>query len=74
MHGNAIVSLTAKVRRETSNPWVHAVCFVAEMLQERIASYQARTGCSHCLNKYRGNKRRAREAKQRAKARNSQVD
>jgi hypothetical protein len=67
VHGNALVSLTQKVRRESNNPNVLAVCFIAEKLQERIASYEARTGCSHCLNKYKGNKRRALKAKRRAK-------
>jgi hypothetical protein len=68
MHGNALVSLTAQVRRESNNPRVHAVCFIAEKLQEQIASYEAKTGCSHCLNKYRGNKRRAVEAIRRKQA------
>ena len=65
MHGNALISLTQKVRQQSSNPNVLAVCFIAEKLQEQIASYEARTGCSHCLNKYKGNKRRALEAKRR---------
>ena len=69
MHGNVLVSLTAQVRRESNNPRVHAVCFIAEKLQECIASYEAKVGCSHCLNKYKGNKRRALEARQRRIAR-----
>jgi hypothetical protein len=67
MHGSALYTLTAKVRRQTDNPAAHALCGVAELLQHVIASYQVNIGCPNCRKAYAEDKARALEFKHRAK-------
>ena len=67
MHGSSLHTLTAKVRQQTSNPNVLAVCKVAELLQHLIASYQVNIGCPNCRKAYAKDKARALEFKHKAK-------
>jgi hypothetical protein len=67
MHGSSLHTLTAKVRAQTSNPNVLALCGVAELLQHAIASYQVNVGCKRCREAYAKDKARALEFKHRAK-------
>jgi hypothetical protein len=67
MHGNALTSLTQKVRATSNNPAALALCGVAERLQHAIASYRVNIGCPNCRKAYAKDKARALEFKHRAK-------